>query len=456
MPGYLRQSTASQSRAIGPFIDDTDFKTPKTGLTIANTDIKLVVNGGASANKNSGGGTHRVNGVYGVTFDATDTATVGEMQVSVVVSSALIVFDKFVVVEEAVYDRDYAASALGYVDGATVNATKWNSLSTVALPLVPTTAGRTLDVSTTGEAGVDWSNVGSPTTTVGLTGTTISTSQVVASVTAGVTLAASGVQAIWDALTSALTTAGSIGKLIVDNLNAAITSRMATYTQPTGFLAATFPGTVASPTNITAASGVALTAAYDAAKTAAQAGDAMALTSGERTTVSTSVWASATRTLTSFGTLAADVWTAVTRVLTAGTNIVLAKGTGVTGFNDLSAAQVNAEADTALADAGVTSVRQAKLDNLPEGIKKNTALSNFEFFMADASDGRTGKTGLSITALRSIDGGAFASCANAATEVSGGFYKINLDAADLNGTVITFLFSGAGADDTGLTVKTSV
>ena len=40
---------------------------------------------------------------------------------------------------------------------------------------------------------------------------------------------------------------------------------------------------------------------------------------------------------------AADVWAAGTRTLTAGTNIVLAKGTGVTGFNDLSAAQVNAE-----------------------------------------------------------------------------------------------------------------
>lgn len=47
---------------------------------------------------------------------------------------------------------------------------------------------------------------------------------------------------------------------------------------------------------------------------------------------------------------AADVWSVATRVLTAGTNIALAKGTGVTGFNDLSAAQVNAEVDTALAD----------------------------------------------------------------------------------------------------------
>jgi hypothetical protein len=37
------------------------------------------------------------------------------------------------------------------------------------------------------------------------------------------------------------------------NLDAAVTSRMATYTQPTGFLSATFPaGTVANTTNITA------------------------------------------------------------------------------------------------------------------------------------------------------------------------------------------------------------
>jgi len=39
---------------------------------------------------------------------------------------------------------------------------------------------------------------------------------------------------------------------IAGRIDAAITSRMATYTQPTGFLAATFPTTVASTTNITA------------------------------------------------------------------------------------------------------------------------------------------------------------------------------------------------------------
>lgn len=43
--------------------------------------------------------------------------------------------------------------------------------------LKPTTAGRTLDVSAGGEAGLDWANVGSPTTAVDLTNTTIKTTQ---------------------------------------------------------------------------------------------------------------------------------------------------------------------------------------------------------------------------------------------------------------------------------------
>lgn len=41
--------------------------------------------------------------------------------------------------------------------------------------LRPTVASRTLDVSAGGEAGVDWANVGSPTTTVSLSGTTVAT-----------------------------------------------------------------------------------------------------------------------------------------------------------------------------------------------------------------------------------------------------------------------------------------
>jgi len=51
-----------------------------------------------------------------------------------------------------------------------------------------------------------------------------SNAQVVADKT-GYALSAAGVQAIWDALTSALTTVGSIGKLLVDRIDAAVSSR---------------------------------------------------------------------------------------------------------------------------------------------------------------------------------------------------------------------------------------
>ncbi len=45
----------------------------------------------------------------------------------------------------------------------------------------------------------------------------------------------------------------NLGDTRIANLDAAVTTRMATYTQPTGFLAATFPaGTIANTTNITA------------------------------------------------------------------------------------------------------------------------------------------------------------------------------------------------------------
>lgn len=54
-------------------------------------------------------------------------------------------------------------------------------------PLQPTVAGRTLDVTATGEAGMDWANIGSPTTTVNFSGTTISAvSGAVGSVTGSV------------------------------------------------------------------------------------------------------------------------------------------------------------------------------------------------------------------------------------------------------------------------------
>jgi hypothetical protein len=211
MNGYLRQSTASQARAIGPFVDDTDFKTAETGLTIANTDVILRANGTSLSTKNSGGGTHQANGVYSLTFDATDTANVGELFYSVVVAGALPVFGTYVVLEEAAYDMIFAASAPGDSAGVTTLLSRLSS----------TRAG------------------------------------------------------------------------YLDNLSAGAVA-----------LEASLQGLI------------------------------------------TTIGASAAG-------VASAIWGAVSRTLTSGANIALAKGTGVTGFNDLSAAQVNAEADTAIADAAL-------------------------------------------------------------------------------------------------------
>ena len=89
------------------------------------------------------------------------------------------------------------------------------------------------------------------------------------------------------------------------------------------------------------------------------------------------------------------------------------------------------------------------------GVTKNTALANFEFLMLDSGDHVSPKTGLTVAATRSIDGGAFASCANSVSEVSNGIYKISLAATDLNGDVITLKFAATGADTRLVTIRTA-
>lgn len=83
-------------------------------------------------------------------------------------------------------------------------------------------------------------------------------------------------------------------------------------------------------------------------------------------------------------------------------------------------------------------------------IKKNTALTGFQFVMIDS--GGTPTTGLTVAATRSIDGGTFASCTNSVTELANGWYKITLSTSDLNGTVIALRFSASGARDTNITL----
>lgn len=92
----------------------------------------------------------------------------------------------------------------------------------------------------------------------------------------------------------------------------------------------------------------------------------------------------------------------------------------------------------------------------PQGFKKNTALTAFEFAMYDSAGAP--KAGLSgFTTTRSIDGGAFgAGTIGAVTEVANGIYKCDLGAGDLNGDYISFAFAASGGVTSLISIRTVV
>jgi len=115
----------------------------------------------------------------------------------------------------------------------------YKASSTSAQVTVATSAS-----ATAGYSGVDWSKLTAATTTVNLSGTTISTTQTVASVSGSVGSVTGAVGSVTGAV-------GSVTARVTANTDqwggVTVTGMpMPTYTQPTGFLAATFPATVSS------------------------------------------------------------------------------------------------------------------------------------------------------------------------------------------------------------------
>lgn len=220
---------------------------------------------------------------------------------------------------------------VGTVDSISVVGTVVGSFSlSNRSALRPTTADRTLDVSAGGEAGLDWNNIGTTSAAVNLSATTISITQSIASVSGAVGSVAGNVS-------------GSMGSLAAQakaDVNAEVDTALIDINLDHLLAVTAVTGDVVNNSiiaRLTSKSGTPSFSSYtnttDSLEALRDRGDA--------------AWITAT----GFSThTAADVWAVATRVLTAGTNIVLDKGTGITGFNDLSAAQVNAEADTALAD----------------------------------------------------------------------------------------------------------
>lgn len=81
------------------------------------------------------------------------------------------------------------------------------------------------------------------------------------------------------------------------------------------------------------------------------------------------------------------------------------------------------------------------------GMKKNQALNAFPFLMTDSTT-HNPSTGKTVTATRSIDGGAFgAGTLGAVSELANGIYYLDIPAADRNGNVVTYRFAATGCDD---------
>jgi hypothetical protein len=209
---YLRQSTASQEMLIGPFLDDTDGKTAETGLTIANTDVKLWKRGATSeANKNSGGGTHVAAGRYYITLDDTDTNTLGELEINVVMSGALPVQKRCIVLPANVFDSVVLGSDKLDTNAAELGGTAQTGRDVGASVLVSVGSGA-------GQINVSSGKVPA-TIAVGDIATGAVTADAIAADAVGSSeLAATAVDEIvdatWDEPYSGHTTAGTPGQVI--------------------------------------------------------------------------------------------------------------------------------------------------------------------------------------------------------------------------------------------------
>lgn len=228
-----------------------------------------------------------------------------------------------------------------------------------------------------------------------------------------------------------VTTAGSVTGNVGGNVTGTVGSVIGAVGSVTGNVGGNVAGSVGSIASGGIAASSFAAGAIDKSKSTGwndiAAGTAMALTSGERNSTA-DAWIARSIGSPSSGTLgkaladsssAGNPWSA----LTASNNDA---GSFGALFN------TNIDAKISEAGGGASDIR----------IKKNTPFPNFTFYMKNASGNPV--TGSTITAQRTIDGGAFANCTNSATEIGSGAYKIDLSAADLNGDDVMFKFTGTG------------
>jgi hypothetical protein len=278
---YPIQQSQTSRPLLFLMVDSADHITGKTGLT---PTVTISKNGGSFASP-SGAVTEVGVGWYKIAGNATDAGTLGPLIVHATSAGADDSDTKFEVVAWNPDDSvrlgltSLPNVAPGTADGFIVAGTGTNQLSPSG-----------------GRLGINWDNIGAPTTTVNLSGTTIGAVTVVSDKT-GYTLSTAGVDAIWDEPQAGHNTAGTYGLYLDGQITLIPTGvwsfgdRQLTVAQ-TGLITAADVWSYA--TRILTAAPTGLITAND-------------------------VWSHPTRTLTEAPTgliTASDVWNYVTRTLT--------------------------------------------------------------------------------------------------------------------------------------------
>lgn len=443
---FLKQST-SQDIRIGPFLDSTDGDTEETGLTIANTDVRLSKDGGNMAAKNSGGLTHDENGWYSGTLDATDTDTVGELDIYVHVSGALAVWKRYWVLEEVIYDALFAASAAAFDSNQRMDVGSWLGTAVTlgnGAPDVNVASKDDIDLSATEKASV---NAECDTALTDYDG--------VVPADLNDPTAATIADAVWDEARSGHVAAGSFGEgVLVESLN---TQAKADVNAQADTALADYDAVVPADLNDPTAAAIA-----DAVWDEARSGHVSAGTFGEGVNAEALNTQAKADVNAECDTALADYDAVVPADLNDPTAAAIADAVWDEATGDHTTSGTTGEAAGAigadgsgLVEAGGTGDQFTEItDDLPVRVTRNVAISNFPLFMVDATDFATPETGLTVSGSVSKDGGSFSVLSNSVTEIANGWYKVNITAAEMNADVVLLRFTATGAADRNIAILT--
>lgn len=348
-------------------------------------------------------------------------------------------------------------AAAGQLD-ATSGVVKANAVQTLGVT-IPASAGY---------MAVDWGTVVNKTTTNALTGTTISTSQVVATVTNAVIVgsvsagAMSGVSissvtgavgSVTTPVTIGAVSAGAMAAVSISSVTGSVGSVTGSVIVGSVSAGITVPANVlqVNSVNVPASAGyMAIDWGTIVNKTTSNA-----LTG---TTISTSQVAASVTAPVIIGSVSAGAMAGVSISSVTGS---VGSVTGAVGSVTGAVGSVTAGVAVASVSSGIlpTNFISLSIDaggnvKTQTAIKKNVIVSGFSFVMTDNTT-HVPRAGLTVSANRSIDGAAFAACTNNVTEISNGIYQTNLAAADVNGNNIMVRFVATSADDQNILIITN-